>query len=654
MTDVQDLFSRARQLQQAGQAAQAEQLYRQIVLINPDHMAAHFNLGAMLHGRGESVGARHHYEQAIRLQPNFLPAYNNLGNLLSTLGDAAGATANYREALRLNPDSVEVLTNYGKLLHDQRQWQEALACYDRGLRLRPDFPALLGNRAILNTQLNRTPQAIADYESAIRLEPSNPAPYINLAQLCNDIGRSDEALECGQKLLGLGIDSAAARLLVANALRGQGRVGEAIEWFRKLLELAPGAAQHSDLLYVLNFDPDRDPPTIYAEHLAWAKKHAEPLTALAQPHSNDRTVNRRLRIGYVSPHFREHAVSFFTEPLFAAHDHEQFEIFCYYDYRETDGVTTRLQATADHWRMVNGLSDEQVANLVRDDRIDILVDLTGHIGGNRLLVFARKPAPIQVTYIGYQNTTGMSAMDYRLTDERADPPGLTDPFYTERLVRLPKAFFCYRPDEAFGPITPLPALAAGHVTFGSFNLFAKVTSQVIDTWLDILARVPRSRLMVLANRGGYAQRQFHQGAQARGIDSERIEMCERLPRPDYLRRMQQVDIGLDPFPFNGHTTTCDAIWSGVPVVMLEGQTYASRFGGSVLANVGLTHLIAQTREQYVDIAVGLAGDLAGLAQLRGELRPRMAGSALLDFNGFARNVEQAYRRMWVDWCQTHG
>jgi protein O-GlcNAc transferase len=654
MTDLQDLFSTARRLQQTGQAAQAEQLYRQILQTNPDHGTAHFNLGALLHQKGESVGAKHHYEQTIRLQPEFVPAHNNLGNLLLNLGDMPGAIASYREALRLNPDSPEVLTNYGKLLHDHQQWHEALACYDRGLRVKPDFPALLCNRAILYAQLNMVPQAIADYESAIRLEPSNPAPYVNLGLLCNDIGRSDEALECGHKLLGLGIDSTLARLMVANALRGQGRVGEAIDWFRRSLELSSESAHHSDLLYVLNFDPDCDRPTIYAEHLAWAKKHAEPLTALAQPHSNDRTADRRLRIGYVSPHFRDHAVSFFTEPLLAAHDHEQFEVFCYCDYRAADVVTTRLQATADHWRMVSGMSDEQVAALVRDDRIDILVDLTGHIGGNRLLVFARKPAPIQVTYIGYQNTTGMSAMDYRLTDERADPPGLTDPFYTERLVRLPKSFFCYRPDEAFPPITPLPALAAHHVTFGSFNLFAKVTSHVIDAWLDILARVPGSRLMVLANRGGYAQQQFHQGAQARGIEPERIEMCERLPRPDYLRRMQQVDIALDPFPFNGHTTTCDAIWTGVPVVMLEGQTYAARFGGSVLANVGLAHLIAQTRAQYIEIAVRLASDLAGLAQLRRELRPRMASSALLDFNAFARNVERAYRQMWIDWCQTRG
>ena len=297
------------------------------------------------------------------------------------------------------------------------------------------------------------------------------------------------------------------------------------------------------------------------------------------------------------------------------------------------------------------MTDDELAAQVRDDAVDVLVDLSGHIAGNRLLAFARRPVPVQVTYLGYQATTGMTAIDYRLTDKQADPPGRTERYHTEQLVRLPRSFFCYRPADEL-PVDPLPALAAGHVTFGSFNNYFKVTSEVLDTWLEILARVPRSRLLVLAYRGGYAERHLAELAAERGIDPARIEMCDKRSRNDFGRLVARADIALDPFPFNGHTTTCDAIWLGVPVVMMRGPTYVSRFGGSVLVNLGLEHLIAESREAYVDVAARLASDLPALAALRGQLRPRMAASPLVDAAGFTRNLEQAYRRMWQTWCES--
>jgi predicted O-linked N-acetylglucosamine transferase (SPINDLY family) len=244
----------------------------------------------------------------------------------------------------------------------------------------------------------------------------------------------------------------------------------------------------------------------------------------------------------------------------------------------------------------------------------------------------------------------MSAMDYRLSDERADPPGLTDAFYSEQLIRLPRSFFCYQPPGEAPPVTPLPARRAGHVTFGSFNSFNKVTPEVIVAWMRILRRVPHSKLLVLASRGGYVERCMTESAPRQGIDPVRIEVCARRPKAEYLKLIGQADIALDPFPFVGHTTTCDSIWMGVPVVMLEGQSYASRFGGSALVNVGLADLIASTVDQYVDLAAGLAKNLDRLDKLRAELRPRMAASPLLDFAGFTRNIEQAYHQMWLKWC----
>ena len=352
----------------------------------------------------------------------------------------------------------------------------------------------------------------------------------------------------------------------------------------------------------------------------------------------------------MSGHFWDHAVNFFTEPILASHDHQRFEVLCYSNQAKEDETTRRLQTYADHWRRIDTLEDDAVTELVRNDQIDILVDLAGHIAGNRLLVFARKPAPIQVTYIGYQNTTGMTAMDYRLTDDWADPPGTTDAFYTEKLVRLPRCFFCYQPSCDAPPVNCLPAIEKGVVTFGSFNNFAKVTPQVLSAWAAILNAVPGSRLVVLANAarslGEYLTRTF----EGHGISGDRVTLADRRPRGAYLELIRQVDIALDPFPFNGHTTTCDALWQGVPVVTLAGRMYAARFGSSGHVNLGLRELIASTSDEYVEIAARLAGDVERLKELRAGLRDRMIASPLLDFVGFTRNLEAAYRRMWVDGC----
>ncbi len=435
-----------------------------------------------------------------------------------------------------------------------------------------------------------------------------------------------------------------------------GRSAEALEHYRQAVELEPNnAAFHGNLLYLLNYLPSYDAASLFAEHRAWARRHADPLLDTAAPHANDRTAGRRLRVGYVSPNFRAQAVNFFVEPILREHDRRQCEVVCYSDVARPDSVTARLRGYADHWRDVLGQSDEQLSELVRNDRIDILVDLTGHMGsGGRLLAFARKPAPIQVTYIGYQNTTGMLAMDYRLTDDYADPPGLTDAFHTERLVRLPRTFFCYQPVSDAPPVGSLPATTSGHVTFASINNFNKITPAVLNTWAAILRRLPDSRLLVRADMTDSVRDYLIATLAGHGVPATRLELVNRLPHHEYLRLIDRVDIALDPFPFNGHTTTCDCLWQGVPVVTLSGTTYASRFGGSGLVTLGLEDLIAHTPEEYIEIAARLAGDRDRLAGLRAGLRPQMAASPLMDFAGFTRNLEAEYRRMWDAWCKSTG
>lgn len=630
----------------------AEACFREVLRLKPDSVSARLNLGTLYKEMGRYDETLECLRQALQLDPQSAEAHFQLGATYHVQKNWPAAAEEYRAALALQPDSEKAAANLGSVYQYQGDLDGALAQYSRAIELDPAFAQAHMNRANVYRQLRRNAEALAGYQRAVELQSEFPEAYNNLAALYNDLSRPDEAIACCQTGLQQEPKSAALHANLATALQNQGRLDEAIEASRASVALRPeGVAEHSNLLYKLNFNPRFSPAEIFVEHLQWAQRHADPLRAEQRPHDNDRTPGRRLRVGYVSPYFRDHAVNFFSEPLIVAHDHRQVEVYCYSDARLADAATDRIKATADHWRDVRFKTDEELAQIVRNDAIDILVDLTGHIAGTRLLMFARKPAPLQVTYIGYQNTTGMSAMDYRLTDAWADPPGVTDAYYTEKLVRLPRSYFCYRPSDDAPDVSLLPARERGYVTFGSFNNSAKLASCVFDTWIELLARVPTSQLMILAHRGGYLQQHLNDRMTARGLDPRRIELCEKRPRSEYLHLLQQADLALDPFPFNGHTTTCDAVWMGLPVVMLAGETYASRFGGSVLRNVGLEGLITSSTQQYVDVAAGLAGDIDRLAELRATLRPRMTDSVLLDTSGFARHVENAYRVMWTRWCQ---
>ncbi|MGD0390961.1 MAG: hypothetical protein ABSC42_18605, partial [Tepidisphaeraceae bacterium] len=358
------------------------------------------------------------------------------------------------------------------------------------------------------------------------------------------------------------------------------------------------------------------------------------------------------RIGYVSPDFREHCQSFFTIPLLSNHDRKAFEIFCYADLRRPDAVTQRIRGYAQVWRSILGTTDEEAARKIREDRIDILVDLTMHMAKNRMLLFARKPAPVQAAWLAYPGTTGLSAMDYRLTDPYLNPPGLNDHFYSETSIRLPDSFWCYDPHATEPAVTSLPAQTNGYVTFGCLNNFCKVNEPVLQLWAQVLKTIPRSRFMLLCPEGSHRQALLDL-LQREGISPDRIELVAGRPRFQYLEFYHRIDVGLDSFPYNGHTTSLDSFWMGVPVVTLVGQTVVGRAGLSQLTNLGLPEFIAQTPERYVQIATDLAGDLRQLAELRRTLRARMQASPLMDAPRFARNIEAAYRQMWRNWCQ-HG
>jgi predicted O-linked N-acetylglucosamine transferase (SPINDLY family) len=413
------------------------------------------------------------------------------------------------------------------------------------------------------------------------------------------------------------------------------------------------AEAHSNLIYTQMFAPDSTAQTIYDAHRRWNMCHAAPLAKCIQSHLNDPDPDRPLRVGYASPDFRSHPVGRFLLPLLQAHDRQSVRIYCYAWVPVPDALTEQCHAQADVWRNVLGTSDEQFAALIRQDQIDILVDLTMHMADNRLLVFARKPAPVQVTYLAYCGTTGLSAMDYRLTDIYMDPPGQADEFYTERSVRLPESYWCYQSVPQAPSVNGLPVAKTGHITFGCLNNFCKVTLPALATWCEVMRAVPRSKLVLHAHPGRHRQRIADFFLQQQ-IAPDRVMFVKQLPMVDYFALYHQIDMALDPFPYCGGTTTCDALWMGVPVVSLAGQTAVGRGGLSILSIVGLPELAARDVGHYVRIAVDLANDPDRLQALRSSLRERVRTSPLMDAPRFARNIEIAYRDMWKRWCDKAG
>lgn len=531
--------------------------------------------------------------------------------------------------------------------HRAGDYDGAAALYQQILLAEPNNAGVHYNLGITYQQLGRLDEAVEENARALALKPDFPEAENNLGILLRSLWRIDEAAEAFQRAVALKPDFAEAWNNLGVTLRNLGRMDDAVCCFERSIGFQPhNASLHSNYLHALHYQPGRDPVALKDEHRRWSERHADALEPLLPEHSNERSPGRRLRIGYVSACFREHCQSFFTVPLLSHHDHERFEIYCYSDTEHRDALTGRLETFADAWRTVAGRSDGQVAQAVLEDRIDILVDLMLHTSGNRLLAFARRPAPIQVTWLGYPGSTGLSAVDYRFTDPWLDPPGGNDELYSERSFRLADSFWCYDPLAAGPAVDEPPSLRAGYVTFGCLNNFSKVNDPLLDVWARVLRAVPDSRLLLLAPRGEARRRVMRR----LDVSQERVEFADFEPRQRYLETYRRIDLCLDTFPYNGHTTSLDAFWLGVPVVSLCGQTPVSRAGLSQASNLGLPGLVARDAGEYVRIAAEWAGDPRRLAAIRSTMRARMEKSPLMDGRLFARSVENAYRTLWHEWC----
>jgi predicted O-linked N-acetylglucosamine transferase (SPINDLY family) len=646
MASISVALQTALQHHQAGRLAQAADIYRRILAVEPDQPDALHLLGVILHQSGQHAEALDLLRRATTARPRSAVYHNSLGVALKDRGDLQAAAVSYRRAVELEPDYPDAQLNLARVLRALGDLASAAIAYQRAAALAPDVFEIHSSLGDTCSELGRLPEAIASYGRALELKPDAVSVYNNLGNAWQLAGNPDAAAACYRKALTLQPNRVESLTNLGTVLKNQGYLEEAAELYRRVLTLEPTqVAAHSNLLYALTFSADVDPAVLGAESRRWNEIHARPLAAQIRPHPNDRTPDRRLRVGYVSPDFREHPVGRMLLPLLEAHDHREFEIYAYSSVAAPDALTARARAAVDLWRDVFPLNDEQLAALVREDQIDILVDLTMHMAGSRLLVFARRPAPVQVTYLAYCGTTGLEAIDYRLTDPYLDPPGADESCYAEQSIRLPETYWCYRPTIEPPPVGPLPAAATGCVTFGCLNNFCKVSTSALETWARLLAAVPGARLLVHAHPGSHRQRALAVLAQ-HGVSPDRLEFIDFMPAVEYFRVYQRIDVALDPFPYGGGTTTCDALWMGVPAVTLAGRTAVGRGGVSILSNIGLPEFIAHDPAEYVRLATDLATDQTRLAQLRAGLRDRLRNSPLTDAPRFARNVEAAYRTMW--------
>ncbi len=658
-------LDRAIALHESGRLVEAEAIYGKLLKADAGNAEASHLLGLAAHQRGRHGDAFKLINAAILAKPGVSLFHFNFGNVLLALGENQPAAAAFAEAVRLNPDHVPAWFNLGKVRLTLEQPVEATTALRKALELDAGLPGVRFELARALIALgDRTPGSRKHHRQAGDLlrqhwqEAEDPlAARLMFAYCLQQDDAWTEATENYLAVLEAQPDAAnalKAHSNLANCYNQLGRVTDAIGHYRQTLGSSPHLADTaSSILCCLNYDPDCTPQAIAAEHREWGRRFADPLYDASRRYRNDRSPERKLRIGYISPDFRRHVVATLCAPVLERHDRERYEVCCYYNFPAQDAVTERLRRAVSVWRDVSGVSDTEVADLIAADAIDVLVDLAGHTSHNRLRALARKPAPVQVSWLGYFNSTGLAQMDGFITDPHSSPPG-QEVWFTETLLRLPDTRFPFEPHQFYPEVGPLPAAAGGYVTFGSFNNLAKVNHIVLALWARILERVPGSRLALQAHalQDAANRERFLGLCRQAGIGRERIDIRPWTAIEHAAEGYHDVDIAFDPFPFCGGMTSFDALWMGVPVVTLAGSMIAGRQTASMLANLGMNDLVASDESGYADIAVALAHAPDRLAQMRAALRPRVAASPLCDYQRFTRALEDSYRGLWRRWVES--
>lgn len=604
----------------AGQWSAAEEQCRAALRAAPGDARALHLLGRVLQRQGQIAIAQAVLRKAIAIQPDFAPAYASLGAVQIVLCRYDDAQTSLQRAIDLDPLAARPHRLLGMALQDQARHAEAIAAFQRAVDLRPEAAAGYGYLGAAMHAAGDREGALCVLTRARELEPTSADTHVKLGNLLHDVGLTEDAVQCYRTAVDLSSDMPFG---------------------------------HSNLIFSLHYRSTLDRRALRAEAEHWAARYAGPALLDPRPHDIDRDPNRPLRIGYISADFKRHPVGYFLKAVLTAHDRSRVETFCYGNGIRTDDLTRELVEVADHWRTIVAAADAEVAETIRRDKIDILVDLSGHTGGHRLSVFARKPAPVQATWLGYFGTTGVPAIDYILVDDAVCPPGAEDQF-TESPVRLPHSYLCYAPPATAPDPAPPPSLVRGYPTFGCFNRLAKIGPDVIALWSEILHAVPTAHLALkdIALDDESGRQRILSAFGKHGIGEDRLDLSGRSSHDQYLSAYADIDVALDPFPFTGATTTVEALWMGVPVVTLAGDRFVSRMGTSLLGGVGLSEYIATSPVDYVRIAVASVSQPDALAAMRTRLRGRVAASPVCDGETFTRNLEEAYRSMWRTWLQS--
>jgi len=600
---------------------------------------------AAVHGQtGDMQAAITCSRRAIELDADCVDAYFNLAQAHMHLREYREARAAYEQLLVRQPRHTVALSNLGYLLNEQGEYRSAIECLEQARQLLPADAAILNHLGNAYSGLVQNGRAIECYAQAVRLAPGMAEAWNNLAVAYRRAGRYQHALDGFDKVLAVAPDHIDALVNKGLVLQLCGQAEQADAWIGKALGLAPDQPWViSAYLYNLNYF-HTTPEPVASAHLRLAQRYLEHAPA-ASVSAGLPAKEECLRIGFVSPDFREHSVAYFFTALCHGHDPARMKLYCYADVARPDAMTESIRESVHDWRDINGLSPQEAERLIRQDRLDIVVDLAGHTESRMMEIFAGRVAPVQVTWLGYPNTTGLATMDYRITDAWADPVGESERYHSEQLVRLSGGFLCYQPPARMPDVAPLPAARTGQVTFGSFNNLAKLTPPLIALWSRLLHQVPGARLLLKnhALADVTVREQLYELFLAHGIGRERLEFAGFVPRNVHPEWYGRVDIALDSFPYNGTTTTCEALWMGVPVISLAGRTHAGRVGVSLLHQAGLADWIAADRDEFIDIAVRKSSDLVALKRLRAGLREQVRASALCDVRAFSAQMERAMR-----------
>jgi predicted O-linked N-acetylglucosamine transferase (SPINDLY family) len=596
---------------------------------------------------GQLSRAEDSYLRAATIAPGHARAHLNLGILRADKGDIAGATRAYDTVLAIDRHHPFGNYNFARLAYLGGNLEQAKALVRVALQAKPEFPQAA---ALLSSVLHAQGDSAAAAEAmatALRLDPGNFGFWLTQAAQLYALRRHDEAESAVRQALALDPQSPEALKLLSDLFCVHGFAAQALELLLKAIQIDPARLDfRSSALMLMNYDEELDANALFEQHREFGIRLEQAFPVRFARYTSARESSRRLRVGYVSGDLWTHPVTLFLMPVFERHDREQFEIFCYSSTHNADHITERVRGLSNHWVDAAAMSDAQLADRIHSDAIDILVDLTGHTGRSRLPVFAQRPAPVQATWLGYLNTTGLTRMDYRLCDRRTDPSACSQARHTEELVHLPHSQWCYRPFLSTEVPMAAPVETNNHVTFGSFNSAMKISAAMCRRWGQLLLRVPHSRLRIADIASEQKRESIRRELLSLGIAEERFEFLPRVDLAAYYKLFSTIDICLDTFPYGGGTTTFDALWMGVPVVTATGSIPVSRSAASILSALGLDAWIAPSVDEFVDVAARHAADRQTIAKLRQTLRQQLQQSPLTDEATYVRDLEAAYRQMW--------